>query len=58
MDEEVAYIKEKMSEGSQPEEERSNGIQKKPNLFQSRIREIKFDVFDKVRIKSRRSHGM
>ncbi|MGL9729411.1 methionine--tRNA ligase [Enterococcus sp. DIV0756] len=51
MDEEVAYIKEKMSEGSQPEEEKIKWNPEETELVSVKEKEIKFDVFDKVELK-------
>ncbi|MEO1768441.1 methionine--tRNA ligase [Candidatus Enterococcus ferrettii] len=51
MEEEVAYIKQKMSEGSQPEEEAIKWNPEETELVSVKDKEIKFDVFDKVELK-------
>lgn len=51
MEEEVAYIKEKMSEGSKPEEEKIKWDPEETELVSVKDKEIKFDVFDKVELK-------
>jgi methionyl-tRNA synthetase len=51
MEEETAYIKEKMSEGSQPEEEKIKWDPEETELVSVKDKDIKFDVFDKVELK-------
>ncbi|MGM0238836.1 methionine-tRNA ligase [Enterococcus sp. AZ103] len=51
MEEEVAYIKEKMSEGVAPEPEKVKWQPEETELVSVKDKEIKFDVFDKVELK-------
>lgn len=51
MDEEVAYIKAKMSEGGQPEEEKIKWDPEETELVSVKDKQIKFDVFEKVELK-------
>lgn len=51
MDEEVAYIKDKMTEGSQPEDEKIKWDPEETELVSVKDKQIKFDVFDKVELK-------
>lgn len=51
MEEEVAYIQAKMSEGSQPEEEKIKWKPEETELVSVKDKEINFDVFDKVELK-------
>ncbi|GCF93259.1 methionine--tRNA ligase [Enterococcus florum] len=51
LDEEVAYIQQKMSEGSQPQEKALDWNPEETELVSVKDKEIKFDVFDKVELK-------
>ncbi|MBM7712734.1 methionine--tRNA ligase [Enterococcus xiangfangensis] len=51
MDEEVAYIKEKMTEGGQPEEEKIKWDPEETELVSVKDKQIKFDVFEKIELK-------
>ena len=51
MEEEVAYIQGKMTEGSQPTEEKIKWDPEETELASVKDKQIKFEVFDKVELK-------